>query len=260
MSNYPYCYNIKEGTKFFVAYFDKEKKQNTLLKCVAIGKHCHVRFGNYDYGYGAFTDVKVETPLGIRFITLTYNVSKGERGQCLMHLGPSLGVYVPSDEEVMVELYANVDGYKNGSQMMLVPICVDDFSIDTRGYEPYRGKLYLFGDNVFQYYVVDANDKKVRKSTSTCKCYRLDPIGKKLIPAVANVENGSYGLWTLLSKHTQRFATEHEAIVASHKDVVVIGEDFTPIKTEKSAKDLLIEWVGNQAISFAELKQIVDAM
>ena len=121
MSNYPYCYNIKEGTKFFVAYFDKEKKQNTLLKCVAIGKHCHVRFGNYDYGYGAFTDVKVETPLGIRFITLTYNVSKGERGQCLMHLGPSLGVYVPSDEEVMVELYANVDGYKNGSQMMLVP-------------------------------------------------------------------------------------------------------------------------------------------
>ena len=257
--SYPYCYNIKEGTNFFAGYFDKEKKQNTLLKCVAIGKHCHVEFGDYGYGRGAFTDVKVETPLGIRFITLTYDMSKGKRGQCWMRKLPSLGHYSKEDE-IRVELYDNVEGYKAGCQMMLSPICLSDFSIDTRGYEPYNGKLYLLDDNTFKFYVVDEEDNKVRKSSSTCKCYRIDPIAKKLILAVANVEKGAYGLWTLLSNHTKRFATEQDAIVASHKDVVVIGDDFTPTTTEKSTKDKLTDWVNSQAISLAELKQIVDTM
>lgn len=258
--SYPYCYNIKEGTNFFVGYFDKEKTQNTLLKCVAISEHCYVEFGDYGYGRGAFTEVKVETPLGIRFITLTYDMRYGKRGQCWMRKVPSLGIYSKPEDEIRVELYANVEGYKNDRQMMLSPICLSDFSIDTRGYEPYNGKLYLLDNNTFKFYVIDAEDNVVRKSSSTCKCYRIDPIAKKLILAVNNEEKGTYGLWTLLSKHTKRFATEHEAIVASHKDVVVIGDDFTPTTTEKSAKDKLTDWVNSQAISLAELKQIVDTM
>ena len=79
MEIYPYCYNIGKGMKFYVGYFDADKKQNTLLKCVVVGEYNHIRFGDYGYGYGAYTEVKVDTPLGIRYIRLVYDMQHNRR-------------------------------------------------------------------------------------------------------------------------------------------------------------------------------------
>lgn len=261
MNIFPYCYNIEKGTEFFVGYFDEVKKRNTLLKCTAIGEHNHIQFKDYGYGYGAYTEVKVETALGIRHITLIYDMSNNEGGQHYMANYPTLGIYVCHEAKTRVRLYKSIEDYKNGDEMYISPMSLKGYYIDTRGYRAYNGTINLCGKhNCFLYYYISKEDGEVRKTSTTCYCYRLDTTAKKLALVDNNTEKGGYFLWIILSEHPTRFATEIEAIKAAHNDVEIIGADFTATKIEKSTKDKLTEWVQNQAVSVAELKKIVEEL